>query len=801
MKNYDFKKIEQKWQQKWQDNKTFKAVDFDEKPKYYALMEFPFPSAKGIHMGNIRSYIPQDINARYHRLKGENVLFPIGYDAFGLPTENYALSVGIHPRIATDNNIKTFSHQFEKLGFSFDWDRVIDTTDPDYFKWTQFIFLKLFENKLAYKSNTFINYCPKCKVVLSNEDSQGGNCDRCGTTVEQRQKEVWFLKITDYAEKMLKLIDEADYSESVKLAQKNWIGKSEGAIIKFNIKGQEDVFKVFTTRADTVFGVTFMVVSPEHDLIDKYKNSIRNWEQVVEYRNQIKTKNVFERTEINHDKTGVRVEGLNIINPLTNKEIPLFISDYVVMGYGTGAIMAVPAHDDRDYEFAKKFGIEIIEVISGGDISKEAYTGDGKLINSGFLNGMNVEQAQNAMLEYLEKNNLGNKKITYKMQDWAFNRQRYWGEPIPIVYCEKCGAVALKEKDLPLTLPDIDDFRPNEAGDSPLSKAKDWINVKCPNCQGNAKRETDTMPQWAGSSWYWLRYCDPHNNNFLADYEKLKYWGQVDLYTGGSEHVTRHMIYAQFWNLFLYDLGLIPERVPFKKRICCGLLLGSDGAKMSKSKGNSVNPLDMLENYSCDSLRTYLVFMGDFEKAVTWSDNDINGSVRFMEKIWGLLNIVQENEKSNERYSKQHETAMNIMIKKVRFMYDNFYHNTIVSELMKFINIVYNDKFITRNELKDFLILLNPIAPHITSEIFETVFNTDIIQECIPTFDENKLIQDVINLPVQISGKFKKAIEMQSNLEQDKVIKLIQENTNYLQGKTIKDVIFIKNKIINIILN
>ncbi|MDD4685908.1 MAG: leucine--tRNA ligase [Clostridia bacterium] len=801
MKNYDFKKVEQKWQQKWQDNKTFKAVDFDEKPKYYALMEFPFPSAKGIHMGNIRSYIPQDINARYHRLKGENVLFPIGYDAFGLPTENYALSVGIHPRIATDNNIKTFSHQFEKLGFSFDWDRVIDTTDPNYFKWTQFIFLKLFENKLAYKSNTFINYCPKCKVVLSNEDSQGGNCDRCGTTVEQRQKEVWFLKITDYAEKMLELIDEADYSESVKLAQKNWIGKSDGAIIKFNIKGQEDVFEVFTTRADTVFGVTFMVVSPEHDLIDKYKNSIRNWEQVVEYRNQIKTKNVFERTEINHNKTGVRVEGLNIINPLTNKEIPLFISDYVVMGYGTGAIMAVPAHDDRDYEFAKKFGIEIIEVISGGDISKEAYTGDGKLVNSGFLNGMNVEQAQNAMLEYLEKNNLGNKKITYKMQDWAFNRQRYWGEPIPIVYCEKCGAVALKEKDLPLTLPDIDDFRPNEAGDSPLSKAKDWINVKCPNCQGNAKRETDTMPQWAGSSWYWLRYCDPHNNKFLADYEKLKYWGQVDLYTGGSEHVTRHMIYAQFWNLFLYDLGLIPERVPFKKRICCGLLLGSDGAKMSKSKGNSVNPLDMLENYSCDSLRTYLVFMGDFEKAVTWSDNDINGSVRFMEKIWGLLNIVQENEKSNERYSKQHETAMNIMIKKVRFMYDNFYHNTIVSELMKFINIVYNDKFITRNELKDFLILLNPIAPHITSEIFETAFNTDIIQECIPTFDENKLIQDVINLPVQISGKFKKAIEMQSNLEQDEVIKLIQENTNYLQGKTIKDVIFIKNKIINIILN
>lgn len=800
MRNYDFKQIEQKWQKKWQDNKTFKAVDFDEKPKYYALMEFPFPSAKGIHMGNIRSYIPQDVNARYHRLRGENVLFPIGYDAFGLPTENYALSVGIHPRIATDNNIKTFSHQFEKLGFSFDWDRVIDTTDPNYFKWTQFIFLKLFEKKLAYKSKTFVNYCPKCKVVLSNEDSQGGNCDRCGTAVEQRQREVWFLKITEYAEKMLKLIDEADYSESVKLAQKNWIGKSEGAIIKFKIKDSEDVFEVFTTRADTVFGVTFMVVSPEHSLIDKYKNSIKNWEQVVEYRNQIKTKNVFERTEINRDKTGVKIEGLAIINPLTNKEIPLFISDYVVMGYGTGAIMAVPAHDDRDYEFAKKFGIDIIEVISGGNISKEAYTGDGKLVNSGFLNGMNIEQAKNTIIEYLEKNNLGNKKTTYKMQDWAFNRQRYWGEPIPIVYCEKCGAVALKEEDLPLTLPDIDDFKPNEAGDSPLSKAKDWINVKCPNCQSNAKRETDTMPQWAGSSWYWLRYCDPHNSKALADYEKLKYWSPVDLYTGGSEHVTRHMIYAQFWNLFLYDLGLIPERVPFKKRICCGLLLGSDGAKMSKSKGNSVNPLDMLESYSCDSLRTYLVFMGDFEKAVTWSDSDINGSVRFMEKVWGLLDMIQEDE-PNSKYSKKHETAMNVMIKKVRFMYDNFYHNTIVSELMKFINIVYEDKYITKNELKDFLILLNPIAPHITSEIFETVFNSDIIEERIPNFDESKLIKTIINLPVQINGKFKKAIEMPSNLEQDEVIEIIKANTNYLQDKTIKEVIFIKNKIINLILN
>jgi len=800
MRNYDFKQIEQKWQKKWQNNKTFKAVDFDEKPKYYALMEFPFPSAKGIHMGNIRSYIPQDVNARYHRLRGENVLFPIGYDAFGLPTENYALSVGIHPRIATDNNIKTFSHQFEKLGFSFDWDRVIDTTDPNYFKWTQFIFLKLFEKKLAYKSKTFVNYCPKCKVVLSNEDSQGGNCDRCGTAVEQRQREVWFLKITEYAEKMLKLIDEADYSESVKLAQKNWIGKSEGAIIKFKIKDSEDVFEVFTTRADTVFGVTFMVVSPEHSLIDKYKNSIKNWEQVVEYRNQIKTKNVFERTEINRDKTGVKIEGLAIINPLTNKEIPLFISDYVVMGYGTGAIMAVPAHDDRDYEFAKKFGIDIIEVISGGNISKEAYTGDGKLVNSGFLNGMNIEQAKNTIIEYLEKNNLGNKKTTYKMQDWAFNRQRYWGEPIPIVYCEKCGAVALKEEDLPLTLPDIDDFKPNEAGDSPLSKAKDWINVKCPNCQSNAKRETDTMPQWAGSSWYWLRYCDPHNSKALADYEKLKYWSPVDLYTGGSEHVTRHMIYAQFWNLFLYDLGLIPERVPFKKRICCGLLLGSDGAKMSKSKGNSVNPLDMLESYSCDSLRTYLVFMGDFEKAVTWSDSDINGSVRFMEKVWGLLDMIQEDE-PNSKYSKKHETAMNVMIKKVRFMYDNFYHNTIVSELMKFINIVYEDKYITKNELKDFLILLNPIAPHITSEIFETVFNSDIIEERIPNFDESKLIKTIINLPVQINGKFKKAIEMPSNLEQDEVIEIIKANTNYLQDKTIKEVIFIKNKIINLILN
>ena len=797
MADYNFKKIEEKWQGVWGKNQTYKAVDFDKKPKYYALMEFPGPSAKGIHMGNVRSYIPQDVNARYHRFKGENVLFPIGYDAFGLPTENYALSEGIHPRVATDFNIKNFNHQFKKLGFSFDWNRVIDTTDPDYYKWTQFIFLKLFEKKLAYKSTAFVNYCPKCKVVLSNEDSQGGKCDRCGSQIEQRQREVWFLKITEYAEKMLELIDEADYSESVKNAQRNWIGKSEGAIIKFKIKNQTDMFEVFTTRPDTIFGVTFMVISPEHFLIDKYKNVIQNWEQIEEYRNQIKTKNIFERTEINRDKTGVKIEGLDIINPLTQKQIPVYISDYVVMGYGTGAIMAVPAHDERDYEFAKKFGIDILEVISGGDISKEAFVGDGKLVNSGFLNDMNVEKAKETMIDFLEKNNLGSKKISYKMQDWAFNRQRYWGEPIPIVTCEKCGVMPLKESDLPLTLPELEDYKPNEAGDSPLSKAEDWVNVKCPVCGGKAKRETDTMPQWAGSSWYWLRYCDPQNNKALADKEKLKYWGQVDLYTGGSEHVTRHMIYAQFWNLFLYDLGLIPERVPFKKRICCGLLLGSDGAKMSKSKGNSVNPLDILDNYSCDALRTYLIFMGDFEKAVIWSDGGINGSVRFMQKVWGLLDII----KDDKKYSKEHESAIHNMIKKTSYMYENFYHNTIVSELMKFINIVYEDNFITKAELKDFLIVLNPIAPHITSEIFEKVFEKDINQEKFPEYDESKLIQSTIEMPVQINGKFKKALTIPADLEQDEVLNIVKQQTGYLTDKTIRKIIFIKNKIINLIVS
>ncbi|MDD3862457.1 MAG: leucine--tRNA ligase [Clostridia bacterium] len=804
---YDFKKVEEKWQSKWFKNNTFRAVNFDARPKYYALMEFPFPSAKGIHMGNVRCYIPQDVNARYHRFKGENVLYPIGYDAFGLPAENYALSEGIHPREATKNNIKNFEQQFKKLGFSFDWDRVIDTTDPNYYKWTQLIFIKLFEKGLAYKNVAFVNYCPKCKVVLSNEDSQGGKCDRCGSSVEQRQRDVWFLKITDYAEKMLKLLDEVDYSESVKTAQRNWIGKSEGAIMKFKIKANEkqaDIgeVEVFTTRPDTIFGATFMVLSPENPIIDNIKNNISNWKEIEKYRDEIKTKNVFERTEMNRDKTGVKLESISAINPLSGDEVPLFISDYVVMGYGTGAIMAVPAHDERDFEFAKKFGIKIIKVISNSadknEEMKEAYIGDGTLINSQFLNGMTVENAKKAVIEYIETNKIGTRKINYKMQDWAFNRQRYWGEPIPIIYCEKCGAVAVKKSELPLILPETDDYQPNEAGDSPLAKIDSFVNVECPKCGGKAKRETDTMPQWAGSSWYWLRYCDPKNDLEFADNEKLKYWGQVDLYTGGSEHVTRHMIYAQFWNLFLYDIGFIPERVPFKKRICAGLLLGSDGAKMSKSKGNSVNPLDILNEYPCDALRVHLCFMGDFEKTVTWSDDSINGSVKFIKRVWDLLDIVKD-DKTATKYSKEHNSALNLMIKKTTEMYESFSHNTIVSELMKFVNIIYDDNFITKNELKDFLIVLCPLAPHIASEMFEIVFKGDINEQPFPTYDEKALVLDEISLPIQINGKYKKTITLPTDTEEKDAIKLIKESTNLLDDKEIKKVIFLKNKIINII--
>ncbi|MBQ8749223.1 MAG: leucine--tRNA ligase [Clostridia bacterium] len=787
---YDYKKIESEVQARWEKEKTFRAIDFDKRKKYFALMEFPGPTAKGVHMGNVRSYIPADINARYHRLLGENVLYPIGYDAFGLPTENFALKEKIHPAIATENNIKNFSHQFSRLGLSFDWDRVVSTTDADYYKWTQFIFLKLFEKGLAYKDYAFVNYCPNCQVVLSNEDCQGGKCDRCGQDVEQKQRNVWFLKITEYAEKMLKLIDEADYSESVKMAQRNWIGKSEGALIDFKLKQADEKFKIFTTRPDTIFGVTFMVLAPENPIIDKYKDKISNFDEVLKYREEIKSITMFERREMqaNKEKTGVKLNGLSCVNPLTNEEVPIFIADYVVMGYGTGAIMAVPAHDDRDKEFAIKFGVEIKEVYKEVDGKEVA-------VNSDFINGLAINEAKEAVIKFVEEKGIGQRKINYKMQEWAFNRQRYWGEPFPIIECSNCGFVPLDLKDLPLTLPDMENIKPSADGDSPLCKCHEWVNVKCPKCGCDAKRETDTMPQWAGSSWYWLRYIDPKNDNALADMDKLKYWGAVDLYTGGSEHVTRHMIYAQFWNLFLYDLGLVPERVPFKKRICCGLLLDSDGKKMSKSKGNSLDPLTVLETYSADTLRMHLAFMGDYEKAVVWSDAGMAGCERFLDKVWKLQEILQD----DMQISNNHEVDLNVLIKNTRFMYDNFSHNTVVSELMKFINVIYKDNYITKGELKSFLIILNPIAPHISSYLFNKIYGEKIEDVLFPEYDSTKLERSVINIPIQINGKLKRNIDIDKGISEEDLMAKVKAETNLLDGKEIKKVIFVKDKILNII--
>ena len=787
----EYQQIESKWQEKWIKEETFSVVEDTSKTKYFALMEFPGPSGKGIHMGNARSYIPQDVNVRFQRMKGLNVLYAIGYDAFGLPTENFALQENIHPRIATDNNIKKFHQQFIKLGFSFDWKREIDTTAEEYYKWTQYIFLKLYEKGLAYKSKSFVNYCPHCKVVLSNEDSQGGKCDRCGTSIEQREREVWFLKITAYAEKMLALLNEVDYSESVKTAQRNWIGKSEGAIIKFPIKDSNEVLEIYTTRPDTIYGVTFAVISPEHPIIQEHCKQIKNFNKIEEYKEQTKYKTVFERTELNKDKSGILLDGLSLINPITREVIPVYVADYVIMGYGCGAIMAVPAHDTRDYAFAKKYNISIKAVIQGGNIDQEAYTGDGTLINSDFLNGTNVAQAKEKILNFLEKNKLGYRKVLYKMQDWAFNRQRYWGEPIPIVKCDHCGYVGIRESDLPVVLPYIEDYAPNDNGDSPLSKVKSWLNTKCPKCGAKAIRESDTMPQWAGSSWYWLRYCDPHNSNIFADYNKLKYWGQVDLYTGGVEHVTRHMIYAEFWNLFLFDQGLVPFKNPFKKRICCGLLLGADGEKMSKSKGNAVDPMEILQNHSADALRTYLVFMGDFEKAVVWSDGGINGADRFLNRVWDLPKYIKDGNK--------HEYEFNIMIKNIIEMYEKFHHNTIVSELMKFLNVVDKDGYITKNEFIAYLKLLYPIAPHITSELYEQYIGGEIYKESLPLCDETKLCKEEVEIPVQINGKLKTVISVCNDLSVDELISTIRRTTNFLTDKEIIKTIFIKNRILNII--
>ncbi len=797
---YDFSAVEQKWQKKWEEAGVFHAEDGSEKPKFYALVEFPYPSGAGMHVGHIKAYSGLEVVSRKRRMQGYNVLFPIGFDAYGLPTENYAIKTGIHPRKVTDMNIEKFSSQLKRVGFSFDWNRVVDTTEEDYYKWTQWIFLKMFEKGLVFRDKTLVNYCPSCKVVLSNEDSQGGKCDICHSDIVQKSKDVWYLRITEYADKLLEGLDGVDYLPNIKLQQVNWIGKSTGAFVNFSIKDTDEKLEIYTTRPDTLFGVTFMVMAPEHPLIDKYASKIGNMDEVTAYRAECAKKTEFERTQLVKDKTGVRLSGFSAINPVNGKEIPIYISDYVMMGYGTGAIMAVPAHDERDYDFAKKFGIDIIEVIKGGNIAEEAYTGDGDMVNSEFLNGFtNKKDSIAKMLEFLEEKGIGKKGVQYKMKDWAFNRQRYWGEPIPIVHCEKCGIVPVPYEELPLRLPEIDNFQPGSDGESPLAEIEEFVNCTCPKCGGKAKRETDTMPQWAGSSWYFLRYIDPHNTEALASEDKLKYWGQVDWYNGGMEHVTRHLIYSRFWHKFLYDLGVVPTAEPYAKRTAQGLILGPDGEKMSKSKGNVVDPNEVVDQFGADVLRSYVLFMGDYEKAAPWSEASVKGCKRFIDRIWNLQEIVTD----GDDYSKELEVSFHKTIKKVSEDIENMKYNTAIASLMALLNEIYEKGAITKGELKTFLTLVNPFAPHVSEELWE-VMNYGGMLAVAPwvSYDEAKTVDSTIEVPVQICGKLRATVTIAKDADSATAIaaaKADEKVQEMLDGKQIIKEIYVPGKIINIV--
>ena len=797
---YDFSSVEKKWQKIWDEQKTFRAEDDHTKPKFYGLVEFPYPSGHGMHVGHIKAYSGLEVICRKRRMQGYNVLFPIGFDAYGLPTENSAIKFGVHPRQITDENIVKFTNQLKSVGFSFDWSRVVDTTDEDYYKWTQWIFLKMFENGLVFRDKTMVNYCPSCKVVLSNEDSQGGKCDICHSDIIQKTKEVWYLRITEYADKLLQGLKEVDYLPNIKLQQENWIGKSTGAFVDFRIKEYDESLKIYTTRPDTLYGVTFMVIAPEHPIIQNHRDGISNIDALDEYKSECAKKSEFERTQLVKDKTGVKIEGLTAINPVTGKEIPIYISDYVMMGYGTGAIMAVPAHDTRDYEFAKKFGIDIIEVIKGGDISKEAYTGDGEMINSGELNGItNKKDAIEKMLNILERLGCGEKGVQYKMKDWAFNRQRYWGEPIPIIHCPNCGMVAVPYDQLPLKLPEVKDFKPGTDGESPLAKIDDFVNCKCPKCGGDAKRETDTMPQWAGSSWYFLRYCDPHNNSEFASKEALEYWMPVDWYNGGMEHVTRHMIYSRFWHKFLYDLGLVPTPEPYAKRTAQGLILGSDGEKMSKSRGNVVDPNDVVLEYGADVLRLYVLFMGDYEKAAPWQEQSIKGCKKFLDRVWALQDMVVDgNEYSDDLRSSIHKT-----IKKVSNDIENLKFNTAIAALMTLINEIYAKKSITKGELKTFITLLNPFAPHMTEEINELMgYDVPLSSTEWVSYDEAMCVDDTIEIVAQINGKVKCKAVISKDAPKDEVIALVKSDEKIIeatQGKSIVKEIYVPGKLVNLV--
>lgn len=801
MKEYNFSAIESKWQKYWDEHKTFEASNDFSKKKFYGLVEFPYPSGHGMHVGHIKAYSGLEVVSRKRRMQGYNVLFPIGFDAYGLPTENTAIKTGVHPRKVTDDNIKKFTGQLKRVGFSFDWSRVIDTTNENYYKWTQWIFLKMFENGLVFRDKTLVNYCPSCKVVLSNEDSQGGHCDVCHSEIVQKTKEVWYLRITEYADKLLQGLEEVDYLPNIKLQQQNWIGKSTGAFVNFKIKEQDEQLKIYTTRPDTLYGVTFMVIAPEHPIIQKYRNSIANIADLDAYKTECAKKSEFERTQLVKDKTGVKIDGLTAINPITGKEIPIYISDYVMMGYGTGAIMAVPAHDTRDYDFAKKFGIDIIEVIKGGDISKEAYTGDGEMVNSGELNGItNKKEAIEKMLTVLEKLGCGEKGVQYKMKDWAFNRQRYWGEPIPIVHCPHCGMVAVPYDELPLKLPPVENFEPGTDGESPLAKIDSFVHCKCPKCGCDAKRETDTMPQWAGSSWYFLRYCDPNNNDEFASQEALKYWMPVDWYNGGMEHVTRHMIYSRFWHKFLYDLGLVPTSEPYAKRTAQGLILGPDGEKMSKSRGNVVDPNDVVDEYGADVLRLYVLFMGDYEKAAPWSESSVKGCKRFVDRIWALQDKVVD----SDEYSDKLRSLMHKTIKKVSDDIESMKFNTAIAAMMTLLNEIYNVGSITKKEFKDLLIILNPFAPHVTEELYQMIGCEGVLdeQEWV-TYDEALCKDDTIEIVCQINGKVKSKLTIPTDAAKDDVIALAKADEAIVkatEGKNIVKEIYVPNKLVNLVI-